>query len=500
MFGVDHLFPANKPAIYLAAYCMLMIGLLRLVFAAVRYLQEWTSLFRIPQDSKKGLQLPPGNMGYPIIGETFHFLLKGSQFYRQKMQKYGPIYKTHLLGKPTIRVIGAENVKKIVLGENDIVTQMWPSSTRLLLGGGSISMSSGDIHRVRRKQMLTVFSLDILYDFVPVLQEKICDVLEAWCQKRDILGYPECKRMALVAAARLMLGLEVDSKKGEELSWVFQDFLNNIMSIPFDMPGFGFHKGMNAKRRLIKELRRLLDHSKRHGSIIPTPVMDSYSCLCEKLGTDDEFEVLEGMLDLLYAGHETLASVTTSTLMLLGKHKEVVDKLRDELVDNNIACDSEKPIADLSYKKIDQLKYLGHVVKEILRLCPPAGGGFRKVLRDFELGGYLIPKDWVLIYSIRETQHTSPLYDESDQFLPERWEKLEENSDTYRFHFIPFGAGARGCLGKTYAMLLAKIFVIELVRRCDWSLKNPNPTMRYIPVPVATDHLPLTVTRRHPSD
>ena len=168
------------------------------------------------------------------------------------MQKYGPIYKTHLLGKPTIRVIGAENVKKIVLGENDIVTQMWPSSTRLLLGGGSISMSSGDIHRVRRKQMLTVFSLDILYDFVPVLQEKICDVLEAWCQKRDILGYPECKRMALVAAARLMLGLEVDSKKGEELSWVFQDFLNNIMSIPFDMPGFGFHKvGMNYCHSLV---------------------------------------------------------------------------------------------------------------------------------------------------------------------------------------------------------------------------------------------------------
>ena len=92
------------------------------------------------------------------------------------------------------------------------------------------------------------------------------------------------------------------------------------------------------------------------------------------------------MLDLLYAGHETLASVTTSSLMLLGKHKEVVDKLRDELIDNNIACDNEKPMADLCYKKIEQLKYLGYVVKEVLRLCPPAGGGFRKVLRDFKLG------------------------------------------------------------------------------------------------------------------
>ena len=138
-------------------------------------------------------------------------------------------------------------MKKIVLGENDIVTQMWPSSTRRLLGDGSISMSSGDVHRGRRKQMLSVFSLDTLNDFVPVLQEKICGALETWCQKGDILGYPECKRMTLVAAARLMLGLEVDSKKGAEMSCVFQDFLNNIMTIPFDIPGFGFHKvGMDT--------------------------------------------------------------------------------------------------------------------------------------------------------------------------------------------------------------------------------------------------------------
>ena len=97
--------------------------------------------------------------------------------------------------------------------------------------------------------------------------------------------------------------------------------------------------------------------------------------------------------------------------MLLGKHKEVVDKLRDELVDNNIACDSEKPIADLSYKKIDQLKYLGHVVKEILRLCPPAGGGFRKVLRDFELGVCIIITIWTASseFGIRAVSPEPPL-------------------------------------------------------------------------------------------
>ena len=94
----------------------------------------------------------------------------------------------------------------------------------------------------------------------------------------------------------------------------------------------------------------------------------------------------EGMLDLLFAGHETLASVTTNSIMLLGQYKDVVEKIRKELVNNNIPCGSEQPTYDLSYQKIGELKYVSHVVKEVLRLCPPVGAGFRKVLRDFKLG------------------------------------------------------------------------------------------------------------------
>ena len=101
---------------------------------------------------------------------------------------------------------------------------------------------------------------------------------------------------------------------------------------------------------------------------------------------DDEYEISEGMLDLLFAGHETLSSVTTTAVMLLGQHKEVVEKIREELADNNVSCDSETSNCDLSYQKIVELKYVSHVVKEILRLCPPVGAVFRHVLKDFELG------------------------------------------------------------------------------------------------------------------
>lgn len=82
---------------------------------------------------------------------------QGSDFYHEKMKQYGTVYKTHLLGRPTIRVIGAENVKKILLGENTIVTHNWPTSVRMLLGSGSITQSSGHAHKIRRKNMMHAF-------------------------------------------------------------------------------------------------------------------------------------------------------------------------------------------------------------------------------------------------------------------------------------------------------------------------------------------------------
>lgn len=103
------------------------------------------------------------------------------------------------------------------------------------------------------------------------------------------------------------------------------------------------------------------------------------------------------------------------------------------------------------------------------------------------------------MYSIRETQHLSPLFDHSDVFDPDRWEQIASHSDTdntKNFHYIPFGSGARGCVGKMYAQLVTKIFVIELVRTCDWYLKNKKVKLTYIPVPVASDHLPVEFRRK----
>lgn len=77
--------------------------------------------------------------------------MQGSSFHSSRREKYGHVFKTHLLGKPVIRVTGAVNVRKILLGEHSLVSTQWPQSTQIILGSNTLLSSTGELHRQRRK-------------------------------------------------------------------------------------------------------------------------------------------------------------------------------------------------------------------------------------------------------------------------------------------------------------------------------------------------------------
>lgn len=77
--------------------------------------------------------------------------LQGSNFHISRRERHGNVFKTHLLGKPVIRVTGAENIRKILLGEHSLVCTQWPQSTRIILGPNTLVNSIGDLHKRKRK-------------------------------------------------------------------------------------------------------------------------------------------------------------------------------------------------------------------------------------------------------------------------------------------------------------------------------------------------------------
>lgn len=89
-----------------------------------------------------------------FLTSSLYLSFQGSGFHASRRQKYGNVFKTHLLGRPLIRVTGAENVRKVLMGEHTLVTVDWPQSTSTLLGPNSLANSIGDIHRKKRKVRL----------------------------------------------------------------------------------------------------------------------------------------------------------------------------------------------------------------------------------------------------------------------------------------------------------------------------------------------------------
>lgn len=78
------------------------------------------------------------------------------KFLRMKRQKYGCIYKTHLFGNPTVRVMGADNVRQILLGEHKLVSVQWPASVRTILGSDTLSNVHGSQHKNKKKVRMPI--------------------------------------------------------------------------------------------------------------------------------------------------------------------------------------------------------------------------------------------------------------------------------------------------------------------------------------------------------
>eukprot|EP00064_Thunnus_orientalis_P003692 superscaffoldBa00000312_g3703 len=429
--------------------------------------------------------LPPGSMGLPFIGETLQLILQRRKFLRMKRQKYGYIYRTHLFGNPTVRVTGADNVRQILLGEHRLVSVQWPASVRTILGSDTLSNVHGAQHKTKKKAIMRAFSREALELYIPVIQEEVRAAVKEWLERDScVLVYLEMKRLMFRIAMRILLGFEPEQIRTDEQQLVeaFEEMIKNLFSLPIDVPFSGLYRIEENIKKKVQEsdkeskhrdaLQQLIDSSKKNG--------EPFSMQAIK----------ESATELLFGGHETTASTATSLVMFLGLNPEVVGRLRQELMDKE---EQGMDIQSLNIESLEQLKYTGCVIKETLRINPPVPGGFRVALKTFELNGYQIPKGWNVIYSICDTHDVADIFPNKEDFQPERF-MTKPLTDSSRFQYIPFGGGSRMCVGKEFAKVLLKIFLVEVVTKCHWTLLNGPPTMKTGPTVYPVDNLPTKFT------
>lgn len=168
-----------------------------------------------------------------------------------------------------------------------------------------------------------------------------------------------------------------------------------------------------------------------------------------------EEQLIDEVLILFAAGHETTANALGFTLYLLAKHPEVQEKAYQEV--SGIDWENNLEMEDFRH-----LSYVKQCVEEGMRLYPPAYYIDRESIADDEIDGFQIPKNTMLLLAIYELHRDERFWDQPQNYIPERFDP--SNKKDFSDYYFPFGAGPRMCVGNNFAMQEMIITVAELLR------------------------------------
>ena len=314
---------------------------------------------------------------------------------------------------------------------------------------------------------------------------------QSWLTQKELTWYPQLRGYTLDIACKLLIGL--DNGSHTKLGELFESWCAGLFSLPINMPWTAFGKAWRSREKLLTEIETLI--RARQTLLQGNPERPETDALDIMLNARDEEtgeglsieELKDQVLLLLFAGHETLTSAIASFCLLTAQNPDVLAKAYAE--------QSQFAAQPLTLELLKQMTYLDQVIKEVMRLVPPVGGGFREVLRDCEYGGFTIPKGWATLYQINSTHSDSDVFPNPKDFDPDRF--APDADKRKPFSHVPFGGGLRECLGKEFARLEMKVFAARLLRDYQWTLlPDQDLSMKIVPTPKPRDGLKVRFEKR----
>lgn len=442
------------------------------------------------------LNLPPGSYGWPILGESVAFLgiMKGSpgKFVKERKDKYkSVVFKTSLLGE-SVAVIcdGPSGYKFLFSNENKLVKLWWPASVRRLLGR-CLATTSGVEGMQMRKMVSQFFSPHAFTKLYIRTMDLVAQrhINTHWKGKEEVKVCPAVRSYTFEVACRLFMSIEEPAQIAK-LASLFHVFIKGVISIPLNFPGTRFFKANRATASIRKELQMIV--RKRRVELEQKTVLASQDLLSHLLANPDEngcfmpeSVIINNILLLLFAGHDT----SSSAIMMLIKYLAELPEIYEQVLQEQKEISALKEGEFLQWEDIQKMMYSWNVASEVLRLSTPVVGAFREVVEDLKYGGYDIPKGWKFYWNA-PTTHTDPsLFPKNEIFDPSRY----DDGGPIPYSYVPFGGGPRMCLGKEFARLEILIFLHNLIKIYRWDLVFPGEKIIYDPMPTPVNGLAISL-------
>jgi enediyne biosynthesis protein E7 len=369
--------------------------------------------------------------------------------------RYGDIYRVYAPGRKSYTWVinHPDDVKRVLVSNHRNYTKgVGLDRVKILLGNG-IMTSEGDFWKRQRYMMQPMFHRRVITGFARLLDdctERFIAKWEAQAARGELVNVTE-------DMSELTLDIVLRSIFGADLDRMSQEAGGN----PFDVVTKEQARNLQFAyrfRSLGKVISTLVERRREAHEEHPDFIGMLMNARDKETGEAmSDRELIDEVMTLVVAGHETTASALNWTWYLLSQHPDVEAKLHAEI--DAAPVETAAPLV-----RMEALSYTHHVVDEALRLYPPGWILSRRTIHADMLGGYPVPAGTSVMLS-PYLLHRHPRYwKDPDKFWPERFAP-EHESDRPRFAYMPFAAGPRHCIGESLALYEMLMHLYKVARR-----------------------------------
>ena len=345
-------------------------------------------------------------------------------------------------------------------------------------------LRDGDDHKHHRKIMHMPFKRGALRQYAERMNPTIEQAIARWRHDGgQTLAFGAFKQLTLEMAASIFIGADLGPAT-RRMNQAFEDMVAASMSrLRLRIPGLEFYRGLKGREFMVDYLGDLIP-KKRAGD-----GTDLFSRLCHAETEEGERladrEIIDHMIFLMMAAHDTTTSTLTSMSYELGANPDWQERLRDEAHAHG---------ADhVDFDDIERLDGLTLVLKEVLRRYPALPVIPRVAIRAFEFAGFEIPAHSMIVISPIHTHHMAEWWSYPLRFDPERFAPARAEHERHSHSWVPFGGGAHMCLGFRFAELQVKTVMHQLLLRYRWSVpQGYRMPVQQAPISKPRDGLPLS--------
>lgn len=392
----------------------------------------------------------------PVIGNTLDFARDRFDFVRRARTECGDVFRADLFGLGNVCYLThPDHVKRVLETEREAFGKS--DLFRVAFGDGLLAVDGTQWER-QRSILGEFFYPDRIRSYADTMVETTERRIDRWRDGETRSLLEEMTALTLEVIFETLFDRRLEPGEEPELRRATRNlnayFTASSLVLPEWVPTPARRRFRRAETTLRTELRSLLDE--RVGKSGDDFLSSLAGLRANPDAPMDAETVVDQLVTFLFAGHETTALALTYSLYELGTTPSVREQFHTEL---DGVLNGDRP----TLATVSEVPTTERVLREALRLYPPAHTIPRVAVRDVTLGGYELSEGTPTHIALHSIHRDGRFYDDPHTFSPNRWLTTDPESKGYAY--VPFGAGPRTCIGRQFALLEARLALATVGRR-----------------------------------